>query len=523
MIPRQVPVNAVVARTNLPSFQVVAPAEGKVTRLLVRPGHSVQVGDELAAVESPVLAEAQATYLATTRLLNAAQKHRERLQELAGTAESTPEKVEEARKAELAAVAEIEAAQAEVATARKAVSDARAAIETRVADRATAGAAAARASSAVVQAEAQVTVAQAARVQAKIRVATAHSRCARLKQLAARGLAARQECEEAQADYQRALADTQAAQANLLPAEAQVEAARIGDEVARQSAVAAAERVNESHANLEAAEARQAQLEAKLTVATQLGQIARQAKETEEAVTQGGRVTPENLAAAEALVQQVSQKQQAAVETIRVHSGTPGGGSEIPIVAAVAGQVAEQKMSEGQLVMAGQPLLAIQSPAAALVLLSAPVEAAGVIRPGQKVQLVTESRPGHPLTGVVSAAGERGADRTTAPAVVPIGVAGLSANTLLRGSVTTGETVPVVSIPAAAVQEFREGQTVVFVQGARPDEFIVREVELGENSDGKVTIQSGLAAGERIVTEGTAFIASAVNTPPGTVPDAGDR
>jgi cobalt-zinc-cadmium efflux system membrane fusion protein len=155
--------------------------------------------------------------------------------------------------------------------------------------------------------------------------------------------------------------------------------------------------------------------------------------------------------------------------------------------------------------------------------LSAPVEAAESIRPGQKVQLVPESRPGRTLTGVVSAAGERGADRTTAPAVVSNGVAGLPANTLLRGSVTTAETVRVVSVPAAAVQESREGRAVVFLPGARPDEFIVREVEPGESSDGKVTIRSGLAASERVVTEGAAFLSAATNPPPGTVPDAGDR
>jgi cobalt-zinc-cadmium efflux system membrane fusion protein len=61
---------------------------------------------------------------------------------------------------------------------------------------------------------------------------------------------------------------------------------------------------------------------------------------------------------------------------------------------------------------------------------------------------------------------------------------------------------PVVVVPQAAVQEL-EGRKVVFVPGDRPGEFRAQPVEVGASAgEGRVTILTGLDAGDRIVTSG---------------------
>jgi cobalt-zinc-cadmium efflux system membrane fusion protein len=57
-------------------------------------------------------------------------------------------------------------------------------------------------------------------------------------------------------------------------------------------------------------------------------------------------------------------------------------------------------------------------------------------------------------------------------------------------------------VPEAAVQRIAD-RSVVFVPGGEPGHFEVRDVELGEPSDGVHPVLSGLKAGERVVTRGS--------------------
>lgn len=66
-------------------------------------------------------------------------------------------------------------------------------------------------------------------------------------------------------------------------------------------------------------------------------------------------------------------------------------------------------------------------------------------------------------------------------------------------------TLPVATelvVPAGAVQTV-EGKTVVFVPGPKPGQFVSRDVELGDQTDGFRKVLSGLVAGDRIVTNGS--------------------
>jgi len=60
---------------------------------------------------------------------------------------------------------------------------------------------------------------------------------------------------------------------------------------------------------------------------------------------------------------------------------------------------------------------------------------------------------------------------------------------------------PGVMVPRAAVQNLGAKQ-VVFIAGPEPGRFIQRDVVTGLETDGLVTILSGINAGDKVVTEG---------------------
>ena len=69
----------------------------------------------------------------------------------------------------------------------------------------------------------------------------------------------------------------------------------------------------------------------------------------------------------------------------------------------------------------------------------------------------------------------------------------------------TGSGNAVVVIPTEAVQTIGD-QDVVYVPGEEPGTFMERAIELGPRSDGLVQVQSGLIAGESVVTSGAFFL-----------------
>lgn len=80
------------------------------------------------------------------------------------------------------------------------------------------------------------------------------------------------------------------------------------------------------------------------------------------------------------------------------------------------------------------------------------------------------------------------------------------------GMFVTGEIqVPtdkeVLFVPGKAIQQINS-ETVVFVPADEEDEFLVREVKIGREINGKVEVLSGLSAGDRIVSEGSFYLKS---------------
>ena len=75
---------------------------------------------------------------------------------------------------------------------------------------------------------------------------------------------------------------------------------------------------------------------------------------------------------------------------------------------------------------------------------------------------------------------------------------------LANADFSIGSGRPTLLVPQEAVQQIN-GQDVVFVQVA-PDRFRVQPVKLGEIVQGRIRIQQGLSAGDKVITNGS-FIA----------------
>jgi RND family efflux transporter MFP subunit len=58
-----------------------------------------------------------------------------------------------------------------------------------------------------------------------------------------------------------------------------------------------------------------------------------------------------------------------------------------------------------------------------------------------------------------------------------------------------------IMIPSTAVQRIGD-RTVVFILSDEPGKFLIRDIELGEESEGARAVLTGLRAGERVVSKG---------------------
>lgn len=71
-----------------------------------------------------------------------------------------------------------------------------------------------------------------------------------------------------------------------------------------------------------------------------------------------------------------------------------------------------------------------------------------------------------------------------------------------QGAATAAAGAMELVIPAEAIQTV-EGKTVVFIPGTKAGQFISREVQVGEQTDGLRKVVSGLSSGDRVVTKGS--------------------
>lgn len=163
--------------------------------------------------------------------------------------------------------------------------------------------------------------------------------------------------------------------------------------------------------------------------------------------------------------------------------------------APFAGVVVEKWADPGDLATPGKPLLVVEDETALEVQSYVPDELYGVLRIGESIPFTTETES---FTGTLQSK-VLAADAQTHTHLIRISVPagrGLMSGRYVRVNVPTGS-LPQLQVPASALAQ-RAGITGVFVVDAQGIAHF-RLVRIGARQGGKVEIQSGLTAGERIV------------------------
>ena len=184
--------------------------------------------------------------------------------------------------------------------------------------------------------------------------------------------------------------------------------------------------------------------------------------------------------------------------------------SLVSVPAPVSGTVISRTVNAGEVVAAGKELFRVADLSSVWVMGQVYESDFAKVHVGTLVVITTAAYPGRTFTGRVSYIDPR-VDPQTRTAQVRIELANLG-ELLKIGmfvDVTFGAAAPqgaggqpTVVVPRAAVQSIGTKQ-VVFVATDRPGVFVQREVSVGPETNGLVTIYSGLNAGERVVTEGS--------------------
>jgi len=177
--------------------------------------------------------------------------------------------------------------------------------------------------------------------------------------------------------------------------------------------------------------------------------------------------------------------------------------SYLSITSPVDGVVVARLAHDGDMVMPGSPLVAVEGRGRLLFRFAVPQSSLGAFTPGSSVPVLLDGREDRPVTGRV-----RGfvssADPATRRFAVEVALPrdseilpGMFGRVRLPADGSQRGTAGAVSVPAAAVVD-RGGLTGVFVVG-RDNRLTFRWVRLGDHVGDNLIVTSGLSAGERIL------------------------
>lgn len=314
--------------------KVTSRVGGRVRSLFASVGDAVAAGQPLLTLDSPEVAQGQATLKQANARLEAAGTNLQRQKQLAGLGEFTSARVEAARAVVATAEGDLDEATSGRRAAQSEVDQAESAQAAAQSDSAAAGANITEGDAAVAQAKVGLGQAQAA-------VELARAKSDRAERLFQAGVASKANAEEARAERNKAMTDVDAQQAAVRQSQARLEAL--------QAAVHASEAKEKQAANaVAAARAHVAQLDARVQATEQRLKLARQALAREERIFQGRYLASKEVAEAEAAVRQASIDRDAALDALRLLGAAAGGGSIVTVAAPIAGRVQERNVTLGE-------------------------------------------------------------------------------------------------------------------------------------------------------------------------------
>jgi cobalt-zinc-cadmium efflux system membrane fusion protein len=181
--------------------------------------------------------------------------------------------------------------------------------------------------------------------------------------------------------------------------------------------------------------------------------------------------------------------------------------SEVTVTAPSSGTLTSRSVNTGEVIEANKELMRITDLSSIWVVGQVYEKDLAKVRVGSGANVSSDAYPGRVFRGRVSYVDPK-IEPATRTAQVRIELAnpgqmfkiGMYVNIAFGGLGNAEKTVPV--IPKDAVQTIGN-QQFVFVAGEKPNEFALRLVRLGPETNGFYTVLEGVSVGERIITQGS--------------------
>jgi membrane fusion protein, heavy metal efflux system len=186
----------------------------------------------------------------------------------------------------------------------------------------------------------------------------------------------------------------------------------------------------------------------------------------------------------------------------------PGTSLLVPLLAPVAGEIVERLVGPGQLLQPGMTqCFTISDTGTVWVLVNVYEKDLGSVHVGDAAEITTDAYP-EVFRGRISyiAPALDPTTRTLQERIVTENTGHkLKKDMYVTATVRAGAIENALLVPDAAVLRDTENQPFVYVQTAG-NQFARRLVTLGDSSDGRTQITSGLKVGERVVGDGGVFL-----------------
>jgi membrane fusion protein, heavy metal efflux system len=181
--------------------------------------------------------------------------------------------------------------------------------------------------------------------------------------------------------------------------------------------------------------------------------------------------------------------------------------SEVQLAASAAGTVISRAVNPGEVVEANKELLRVADLSNVWVVAQVFEKDLARVRVGSGASVTSDAYPGRIFRGRVTYVDPQ-LDAATRTAQVRVELGnpaqalklGMYVNVGFGALGTAEATAP--TVPAASVQTIG-GRTVVFVAATGEGAYVMRPVRLSAEAAGRYPVLEGLAAGERVVTEGS--------------------
>lgn len=239
-----------------------------------------------------------------------------------------------------------------------------------------------------------------------------------------------------------------------------------------------------------------------------------------------GAAAAKDVDAAQALFAAAAAERDRATARLKLYHGSETGTDQVYVLRSpIAGIVVEKNINPGQEVRADQmlanatnlfaPLFVISDPTRLWLQVDAAETDLAELQPGQKLRITSKAFPAKVFDGAVANIGPS-LDPTTR-AVMVRGVVEnpeklLKAEMYVSVDVVRDESKVAqagVEVPSKAIFTI-DRKSYLFVE-LSPGKFERRLVEIGTEKDGKVPVQSGVRADQRVVTDGGLLLESVLD------------